>query len=724
MAKLDSFTTSDVKTKNMGQVVDDLTREAKNKRRNFERHWYDNNFFDDGHHYRFLQRSTNKIVDLSERSTIFVPTRAIPKASRQIRGVANLLMSNEPVPVIYPEKVSVSQYPEDGNTDPNTMKPVPGSDYDNALKEAKRVAKMSGHWVEEEFRKHEMMEKLAQMLVLTAKHSVSYMQIWPDDVEEAIRTKVYDAFDIYLIGDLTSIYDSPFIIKGVPRLIAQIKADEKFDEAQLAKLNADNREASSELKEAYKRARYGGNPTSDHNSRIIQKEAFIKEYLNDDNMATIRRQNDDNTEAILKNRKEGDPVIRQVFTAGGVWLRDKYINLPDYPFVDLRLEPGPIYSVPLIQRFIPANKSLDSVISRLERYTHTMVTGTWLKKRGEQFKINNVAGGQIIEYDSTVPVQGQIAPIPQFFFNFIGLLNSFIEEQGVSTTALGKIPAGVKAARAIEGLKETEAANLRIASRQLKGTIKKVAEKFLDLADQHFVKPQTVFFLEKGEPRYFDIIGASALEGRKKLKVDTPEGVIPLKKDYRVEIEIESGLGITKSGQRANVKELIDTMLLYSKEGLIPPQAVQVVMEKWLETYQFGGTAEFMEALKEFEGKPLTDEQIEQMKLAIIEVMKDMQKAGILPTSEQRVEEGKVAAAEVLRDTGGGQQQQPQVEQKPPSKSIPFKDLPATGQVQAARQAGIDISPQEVVQHAVATQRIKDSGKDQNASSKGKESSQ
>ena len=40
------------------------------------------------------------------------------------------------------------------------------------------------------------------------------------------------------------------------------------------------------------------------------------------------------------------------------------------------------------------------------------------------------------------------------------------------------------------------------------------------------------------------------------------------------------------------------------------------------------------------------------MKVAIIEVMQDMQKAGILPTMEQRIEEGKVATAEAIRDTG------------------------------------------------------------------------
>jgi len=48
----------------------------------------------------------------------------------------------------------------------------------------------------------------------------------------------------------------------------------------------------------------------------------------------------------------------------------------------------------------------------------------------------------------------------------------------------------------------------------------------------------------------------------------------------------------------------------------------------------------------------MTEEQVQTMKVAIIEVMKDMQAAGILPTMEQRIEEGKVATAEAIRDTG------------------------------------------------------------------------
>jgi hypothetical protein len=556
--------------------------------------------------------------------------------------------------VVYPEKISTAQYPSTRAVEPQTGQLVitPHPEYERARDEAKQVAKKSGHWLEEEMKKQDLLDKLALMILLTCKHSVSYMQVWPDAVEEAIRTQVFDAFDIVLMGDLTKMKDQPFVIKETPQLISVIKANENFDPEELRKIHPDNKMASSEIKEAYMKSRYGGNRPSDHAATLIQKESFLKEYVSDKNIGKIRAQEDG--ERILKNRDKGDPIIRQVFTAGGVTLRDSYLNLHEYPLVDFRLEPGPMYQVPLIERFISQNKSLNMVISRLERYTHTMVAGTWLKRRGENFKINNAAGGQIIEYDQRPPEQGQVAPLPAFLFNYIELLTSFIEEQGVTTTTLGKIPKGVKAHAAIESLKESEFANLVIAQSRLRKTVQKVSERFLDIADENFVTPQTVYYLEKGEPNYFDIIGDTALKGRKKLKVETPEEAVPIRKDYRVEIEIQAGMGFTRQGQKESVQRMVETMLQYAEAGLISPQAIKVVLERWLEVYQFGTISEFMEALESGDGG-MQEAQLQAIKVAVMEVMKDLQGAGVLATSDQRVQETKVGVAEVAKDLGGGE---------------------------------------------------------------------
>ena len=704
--KLKELGTNKLTTDQIGQYVDELINFSLTQRKSFERRWYDNNFFDDGFHYRYLQRSTGKIVDLSDKSTIYNPLRAIPKASRQIRGVTNLLVSSDPVPVVYPERV-VKQRFNDENT------------WMEAVGIAKDAAKKRGFWLEQEFKKQEIAEKLAFMSILASKHGVSWLQIWPDAVDEMIRTQVYDAFDIYLDGTLTDPQDSPFLGKGVPKLISQIKADERFDKEQLAKISPDNKQASSEIKEAYMNSRFGKESNPDSAATLILKEVYLKEYLNSTNMQRIRMQDDG--DKILKGKEEGDPIIRQVFVAGNVWLRDRYIHLKYYPFVDFRFEPGQIYQVPLIERFIPSNKSLDAAVSRVERFMHTMNVGVWLKRSGEQFKVSNAAGGQVIEYEGTPPVQGNLAPMPNYVFNYISLLNSFIEEQGVSTTTLGKIPAGVKAASAIESLKESEYATLIVAQRRLKRTVQTIAERMLEIADEYFVTPQEIEYLDKGKPDYFMIIGNDALKGRKKLKIDTPEDVITIKKDLKVDVEIQSGAAFTREGKRELAKQLIDTMIQFTQLGVLPPESLKVAIEQWLQDFGFGATSEFMDAYESSTKQGgMTESNIEQLKVAVMEVMKDLVGAGVLPTPEQRMQEEKVAQLEVMKDMGANQGQGGQEGQvKPPSESISFKDLPPEGKVQMAQQAGIQLNPQQMAQYE-QEQKVSQIQKGQNAVNKGK----
>ena len=682
MADIDRFQTSIVRTEDIGQAIDETVTAYKSTRYSFERRWYDNKFFDDGYHFRFLQRTTNKIVDLAERASMYNPTRAIPKASRQVRGVANLLMSNDPTPVVYPERINTHAFAED----PEGLK--------QAQDQAKWKAKLVGHWISEEFKKQEINEKLAHLLILAMVQGVAYLQIWPDAVEEKIRTQVYDAFDIYLDGKYTDIQDCPVLIKGIPKLISEIKANELFDETQRMKINADNKLASSDIKEAYLRSRFGSERATEATATVLLKEAFIKEYVNKNNSAKIKNQKD--ASDVLLRKKEGDMVIRHAFVAGNIWLFDEYLDIDKYPFVDFRMEPGPIYQVPLIERFIPLNKSLDMLVSRIERYSHTMVTGSWSVKAGEPDKPNNSAGGQIFKYNTTPPVQNIVAPLPAFVFNFIQILNTYVEEQGVSTSALNKIPAGVKAARAIESLKESEYANLSIAQRRFKNTVKRISERFMDIADNYFTQPQEAQYMEKGEPVYFDIVGKRAYDEREKLGVPVTGDVVPISKDYHVDVDVEQGMGYTRQGRQETALELANFFGPLVQAGVIPPEAFQKFVEKLLETFEFGPANEMIEAMKA-EGGGLQQANIEQLKVAMAEVLKDLAGSEILPDTKMRVDETKVGVAEVMKDTGLlDNRQEPQEENKPPSRSISFKDLPPSGKQQLAAQAGIDIGEEDI----------------------------
>ena len=131
-----------VPTEQIGSKIDEMSVSGKALRKNHERRWYDNNFFDDGYHFRYLSRTTGKMIDASENSNI-LPTRAIPKASRQIRGIANLISSLDPTPVCYPTKVTRSNYMDDQT-------------YQMAMMMAKTIAQKTGVWVQQEFKKPEI----------------------------------------------------------------------------------------------------------------------------------------------------------------------------------------------------------------------------------------------------------------------------------------------------------------------------------------------------------------------------------------------------------------------------------------------------------------------------------------------------------------------------------------------------------------------------------------
>jgi hypothetical protein len=647
--KISNNGTDRISSRQIGSIVDEIVSSEAQRRAKFERRWYDNNFFDDGFHFRYVSRETGRIVDLTTKKSFGFPMRAIPKASRQIRGVANLLAGPKYVPVVYPEKVIIQNYPRQA-IDPQTGQ-VMYPDYENAKKNAKLDAQRTGIWLEQYYSKLDINNKIILMMLLAAKQGVSFMKIYPNTKDEEIEAYVCDAFDVYLEGDRQVIYDSPFITFTKKELISKIKANEDFDLEQRMSINADNKYASSEIKEAYMQARYGAKLNSDYLATLIQKETYLKEYITEFNAKKVFKDLKDSD----MDLQMGDIVIRQVYSAGGVTLYDKYVDLPEYPVADFRFEPGAIYQVPLIERFIPANKTLNMLVSRIEGYANTMVTGVYQKRKGENYRVSNMPGGQMIEYEATPLTQMNMAGIPPFMFNFIQMIEKFIEEQGSSISALNQLPEGVRSGVAIESLKSTEYANLQIATEQVKKTVKTIAERMINIASKYFIQPQTVQQLNKGEPEYFDVIGQRGFEAYKRIGEQGKLGdVTVVKGDLKIDIEIESGLGFTIEGKKQTMQQIANYFLQLAQAGMIDSNVLKVVIQKLLEIYQFGSTQEFMDVLDEgVMTGGVTEQDILKMKTAMAEVVKDAGLAGE-PQEQQQVTSTKVGVVEALRDLAGG----------------------------------------------------------------------
>lgn len=671
----------DIKPDAHASYVEQLKKTAQVQRLNHERKWYDNNFFDDGYHFRYVSRTTGKILDTTKQNDKDMPMRAIPKASRQIRGVANLLLGPEYVPVVYPEEVTPAAYrtPEE---------------YQASLKKTQTDAKISGLWIENEWEENSLKMDIVDMVLMASKNSVSYLKVYPDYRREKIKYCTRDAFDLFLIGSYKKLEEVPFIVEAYPASINEILVNDNFDETARKALLPDNKYASSEVKESYMRSRFGSNLGGEDNPTVILNEAWVKVYISEKNREDIVRKAKD--KEILKGKEDGDVVMAHSFTAGGQTLLFEYLDMQEYPYVDFRFEPGALYQVPFIDRFIPANKSLDVAMSRVEKYMNTMVTGIWLTRAGEDLDISNIAGGQKVTYKASKPEQMPMASIPAFVFNYIELLNGYIEEQGASTAALGQLPGGVKSGVAIESLKATEYANLKVPSDQIKDTIHRIARKMIVIGSD-FIYAQKFSKKEGGNFTNYSVIGQRGAEKRMELELPIDPTATVISKDLKIDIEVESGLGFTMEGKKQTMQQISDYIMMLAEKGLITQQQVQTVTRKFLETYQFGATQEFMDGL--FEGtqaSPLTEDQIDQMKVAIAEVIKDLGLAG-QGAEEQQIQTTKVGVVEALKDTGMLDKPKQEVE-KAPSRSINFKDLPPEGQAQLAAQAGINITADEVME--------------------------
>lgn len=674
---------SQLNSDKIGQALEEMIDRAINQRRRHERLWYENNFFDDGYHFRMLSRKTGRIVDHATGYAGGVE-RAIPRASRQIRGVSNLLFAAEPFPVVYPERVSKEQFqnPEE---------------YQTRLQEAKKIARLQGIWLTTQWEDEQELDiKLIDMMLLAAKNSVAYLKVYSDD-DQKICTVVRDAFDVVLYGDKRNLNDCPFITDTRSRDLQDILSDPMYEKANLNKLKPDNRYATSEIKEAYMNARYGSKSNDQKQGTIMEKETFIKEYLSEDNWKDAVKKGSDT--GAMEGKSKGDMIMRHVFSAGGITLHDEYVNYDCYPFSEFRFEPGPLYQKPFITNFIPQNKSTDIIMTRLEKWVNAMIVGVYQKRKGENFQVSNFPGGQMIEYEGTPLAQMQTGSVGGTPFQVLSVLDKYIEEQGATTSALGQSQPGVKSGIAIESLKASEYANLKIPTKMLKRCIKHTAELMLERAHKDIVEPQEVEYMNDGEPEYFDVIGKRGYDLSQQVNKPLPQDVVVLDKDTKVHIEIEPGLGFTMQGQRDAMSQIIEFLAKFAQLQVIPREALNIAIKKFMETFGFGNTQEFMEAVEEgMNQADIDQQQIDKIKLAVAETLKDTGAVGA-EAEQKMIDTTKLGVAEAMKDLGmtDGMQKAPETDKV----SISYKDLPPEGQVQAAAKAGIQVSPQSVMAQKV-----------------------
>jgi hypothetical protein len=145
----------------------------------------------------------------------------------------------------------------------------------------------------------------------------------------------------------------------------------------------------------------------------------------------------------------------------------------------------------------------------------------------------------------------------------------------------------------------------------------------------------------------------------------------------------------------------------FVERGLFTQDALKVLLQKFMDHYKFGATQEFMEALDTGTSTaPMTEDQITQMKIAVLEVLKE---TGVIgqQADEKLVESTKVGTLEALKDTGIADKVLQTQDDDPVESSITinYKDAPEDVKRQMESEAGF--TPSETISPIAVDQAIK-----------------
>lgn len=556
---LDKKKLEDSDKENVVTWVDTKLQSYSDARFRFERNWYVADNFWDGNHFVWWRKSTGTIDRIQPpKGTVL---RQVPKLKKQFEAMANLIMANDPRWIAYPDEANEE---ENDRTE--------------------QYARRRRMWLENVWDDENMKGKCVDAVIAALKFPYSAFEVYTDPTYRKQHVNVWEPFDIYWKPDVYEIDDSPCVIKTVPRTPEEVKANPAYDIPEDMEFALENRFSYSDLKEMRQMEKFGAFPASQDNTGIL-KECYFWDYD--------------------KNNKK---IMRLVTVYAGHLIRNTVLPLTRYPFSPLKLQPGAFFQQSYLESLIPTNKSIDLIVSNIETFFHTMTRGKWLKHKNATVSRITNENGDFVEYDIDKPEQVPLASIPNYVFVHLANLEKWIEERTVSSSTTGRAPRGIRAYKAIESLKQSDFANMGSPITFLEESLERVAELISEQADVYMDQPQVVKRLKQEQPDYFKVIGAG------NYAEDMGEDVIPISKDTKIDVQIESGLSYTEEGKRQTMLELFQL-------GLMPPEEV-------LRVFRFSNVGELL-------AKAQANKQVSMIDTPDFQALPDQMKMQILKALQQ-----------------------------------------------------------------------------------------
>ncbi len=476
-----------------------------------------------------------------------------------------MLLSNKPEPYIYPDTNVVS---EEEATDEQLKAKIDA--------DLKLWSDAIEYLLEDEIKLKNVLKTLIKYMLI---YSTAYIQIYKENGK--YRAEALDPFDISIYPTIKKIGDYPYLAKHIAKSLDSIKLSDKYKDIDFEDLKQkleDNRYFNDERKNELYLSKFG---YSGKNTVVIdelyalEKEGLaIYSYIGDE---LIMAQSPDET---------------------------KLKNIP----IAMLLSGEEPYETAEIEKFIPLNKTLDVLITKLERRVHRLDGGRLAIQANEPIKTIKTEDGEFVRYNRKAPTILPEENYPSTLINLIGILRDLFSALGVNAAvSSANIPNGVEAWRAIESLKQADYGKMENMTQNLSECLTEATERLVELASVTEVTPRDII-IPKTKER-INIVGSAG-------KATASEGSLVFSPEKRLKIVIESGLTHTPEAKRELIMKLVEAQLL--------PREMAIDMLK------VGNTRDIMSKLNEdlVAGKSIVDAPDFQMlpkklQIAIVQYLKE-----------------------------------------------------------------------------------------------------
>lgn len=509
------------------RVIDNLKKSKQNLITKWmvSRAFYENNHFTLGE----LDKSGN-VVKISGKK----PYREIPLATDQIDGMRNMLLANKPEPYIYPDdRIS-------------TIQEIDDQKFREAVdREISVWGKAIEYLLDEEIK---LKLRLKTLIKHTLLYSTAYLQVFHDG--DRYCMEAYDVFDISIYPTIKRIDDYPYLVKHVAKPLSAIKISGEYDEVDFKALEerlTENRYFSDEFKNNFYTSKFGyADPKT-----VVIDELYCVE-------------------------KDGLAIYSYI---GGELIRAQApdeTKLSRIPF-SMFLSGEEPYEFAPIEKFIPLNKTLDVLVTKLERRVKRLDGGRLAIQASEPIKTITTKDGEFVRYKKKAPVPLPEENYPSTLINLVGVLQQLFSSLGVNVAVSSAgIPKGIEAWRAIESLKQADYGKMENLTQNLGECLTEATEKLIELVAVTETTPRSIIIPKTREK--VSIVGSAGSEM-------ATEGTLVFDPQMRLKVVIESGLTHTPEAKRQLIMELVGS-------GLLPKELA-------IEMLKIGNTREIMEKLNQ-----------------------------------------------------------------------------------------------------------------------------